>query len=490
MENSGNLKSPSVPVLLNVPSVSNFNVYKDTVSGLINLVLPQHGKSIPLGADTHVSVTLPNIATKKVGGVTMTGIYPNDPVNYEYGLTIEMLRKQPGVDNDEYWPLMFHLYSKLNTLQVMNISTKKIELSDQYLMVQEIVRQANLSQTNEEFNLPDILEVGYKYMITIALGADLVFGSDTLTVTNIQDLVKNTEGWTFIPLSLNETPNPDEWTGILMVPYSKGLPNAATFAKITSFGLYFKSKTEVWDWNVKIDEVQWENNAFSYLIYPTLAAAADLNHRINIGAETFDFAGNSYDTNAEVAAKLSTFSGVVAFGVDDHFTTAYVEDKVMTVYPLPTSTQITSQSMGLPPANTTSYTSMASKTVWKQLTADQVFKTFTHMAHLGELSTQVRHDVPLDEDYVKITLVHKGHIHASMHSASGYGFGEQRLQIYMPKSKFYEKIYATASSLVSPIATGSTNSPSMLMNAICTSTSNLGYATAEGSWKDFTAAIA
>lgn len=495
MENSGNLKYPSWPVLLTNPSAANLNVFKNPVTNLIELVLPTLGKSIPLGTDTYVSVTLPNIATKKVGGIDLTGVYPASDINYEYGFTIEMLRKQPGVDNDEYWPLMFHFYDKMNTILPPASGEVDIQNANQLTMITNLLAQANDSQVGEEYNLPDLLEVGYKFNITINLASPvtLVFGSTSIAVTTINNLVINASDIIFVITANSGT----IWSGVLMVPYSVGAPSGSTtLAAITKYGIYFKSLTEVWDWNVKIDEFQWEEHEFSYLIYDALVATAPI-HKISFGTanssgeSNLDADSAAEDTNVKLANVVNALAipGVSAFAEAEKCTTIYATVP-MTVHRLPGTTLVIDNAVK-PPSGVTTYSSMSSKTIWKQLTADQVFKTFAHMQNLGELSVLVRGDVPADEEYVKISIVHKGHTHASMHSASGFGQGEQRLYIYMPKAKFIEKVYATASStLAVPLAAGSANSVSMIMNAATTASGNLGFANAVGSWKDYTVVIA
>lgn len=493
MENSGNLKYPSWPVLLTNPSASNLNVFKNPVTNLIELVLPQHGKSIPLGTNTYVSVSLPNIATKKVGGIDLTGVYPASDVNYEYGFTIEMLRKQPGVDNDEYWPLMFHLYDKMNTLLPPASGEVDIQNANQLTMITNLLAQANASQVGEEYNLPDLLEVGYKFNITIDLASPvtLVFGSTSIAITTIDNLVINTAGVTFVITNNSTT----VWSGVLMVPYSVGAPaDATTLAAITKYGIYFKSKTEVWDWNVKIDEFQWTEHEFSYAIYDDIIATIPY-HRFSFGGTVYDANTSATDTNVKLANVITGLAipGVSAYAVATKCTTIY-STNIMTVTPLAGATIVTNKSMGLPPAGVTEYSSMASKTVWKQLTADQVFKTFAHMQNLGELSVLTRGDQPADEEYVKISIVHKGHVHASMHSASGYGQGEQRLYIYMPKAKFTSLTngYAAAANIASgPIAAATNkNSIAMLMHAITNPANDYGKANSVGSWRDFVTAWA
>jgi hypothetical protein len=475
MENSGNLKYQNVPVLLNTPSAANLNVFNNTITGNVELVLPKHGKSIPLGSGTSVSISLPNIATKKVHGIDLNPLYPCNGCSYDYGFTIDAKRKQPGVDNDEYYPKMFHVYSKIARLQPAD-DDGYLDDSDRETMVYNLVALAN-----SDSDLTDLFEVGCKFVMDINVGTTtgVNFGDDELVDAGdaLGAIVNNDLDITVIPMSLVTGTT---YRCLVFVPYGVGRPNAAATTIISEYGIYVKSLTENWDFQVRTAEDQWNEHSFSYGMIKD-----DINNdvilRFNYGASTAD-TGAAADDNVDLATVINAFDGDDVYSVGsneggEEFT-SYYSTLPVSVYVLPGNSFTTFEG---------SFENYSSVTVWQQLTADQVYKVFAHK-HFGELDPLVRHERGLDEDYVRITLVHKDHIHASMHSASGYGYGEQRLTIYIPRTKFFTKIYDGASDFDDALVTGTDNDIGMLFHAIIDD--SYGDANKVGDWDDFVTAWA
>ncbi len=487
MEQFGNLKYQNVPILLNNPSADNINFYFDTIEDTLKMFFPKVGVTIPLDGTTRMTASLPNIATKKIVGLEVNGLCPCQECNFEYGLSVELMPPKPGVDNDYYYPKMAHLYSKI--LKLSACSSGYMAIVDQKTMINEVHRQMNADP-----DLTPYIECEYMYILSEVDAENDGFaidGTKYLAGATLKDTIEVKEaliagsatGVEFIPTS--------ETTGIILLDSTKrgAVISAEGDAKINGTAttadivpkLYFRSLTEDWDFNLKIDETNFKKLPFSYAEWPKIDAA--INTYVAVGDvflkatstdnDAFGQALRKTDGSAGAFKDVANFYAGYSDTVDKEFTTVYLPNKNISVFP-----EITKD------VDPTSV--YGAKTVFKQLTADDVWKVFANNAHLGALSNLVRQDKPVNEEFVRFTLVYDGHKSNSFHGASQGGNAQQRVTFYVPYSKIDDHIYngSTLPTSGSPTPLSGASADKSLGELI-TALSSGSKITKVGNWLDF-----
>lgn len=134
----GNLKQPLKKVLLNVPGPANLGIYLDSVSGLRVLQFKAHGFSLPFTAGTTVVVQRPVVPVPKVAVFTLSNVAPINPLDYEFGVSIQGRHRKPGVGNSEFFP-----HQKFYGGVLPSVTTPVIAAGELNAMALEIIAGIN-----------------------------------------------------------------------------------------------------------------------------------------------------------------------------------------------------------------------------------------------------------------------------------------------------------------------------------------------------------
>lgn len=487
MERSGNLRQPVYPILLNSIDSTKANLFYDSVAGKAKMIFPEVGTTIPIDSNTTIGVSLPKKGRNKLVVLTPDPIAPCEECDFEFGVQIRLYREQPGVDNDDKVPIFSHNYSKIAKLGT--IAGGELSDDDQEKMITDIV-----TYMGKDDLLTQYCTVGTVYKVLQADNGNIIITNSAgvnKTITGdepstMQAEAINDEGLStkIIPYAADDVAgSAATWDYFLLVPHTETLVSVDGSA-VDPYGLFVESKNQLIEPVVLFDESQYINASFSYAWIPVFSAA--LNHRVIINGEYDDVTAVAPEAAAtELEGEITGY----AVGSGDTYVTG-ADGEGMILYDAKNNIDV------IPLASAVSLTPVTSgiDIQWPGLTADKVFKIFSQMRHLGEFESLVRTNKPSDVDFVKVNIVHSGHVQASMHGASQGGYAEQRCVVYMPKTVFETAIYDAAdindaSGETGLIATGTDNSFGALLRA-CVDSSDSMKAVAEGGWTSFVKAWA
>lgn len=139
----GNLTYTHRDILINNLSAADFGVYTDSFINQKVLLFKKHGFALPykdkagtIVAD--VTKVLNKASVKRVALVLLNTTCPCESCNYEYGYSLEMRVKRPGILNSEYYP---HAVAYGGALKGISCTGGAIDASELTKMRNDIIDQ-------------------------------------------------------------------------------------------------------------------------------------------------------------------------------------------------------------------------------------------------------------------------------------------------------------------------------------------------------------
>ena len=412
---------------------ADIGAYVDSVEGGNKLILKTLGYTIPMNAQTKLTMSCNDPGARRGILLTLEAKAPCNECNYEYGITVKSSHQYPGRFNSDSVPRT-NVYSG----SIASVETDQGFITSTYLrmMEKDLIKQINTYiPMNTDGIMPAQLATRFVILKDLNTTTNTVLG---VTVNGVTTVLTANGHATLVKEILDKT--------TLSAMYM-GDPSGAsyTFAVWSEKGDWFELDTTHADVEVVQESmlILSRENKLHIAVEsnPSIGKIEGINivkFFTNSGgaATTYDI---TFSSNSAVDAirRLNSPCGVNAafvFGNRDHI------NNLSTWFLTKDGNQIFGYS-----ANDEAYVtympgdmevSLVTKTgSWEKLSTDDVFREFAHNPNFGGLSAQVYRNIPTEGTrYCKLVIEWNQEI-ADLVGANHMNGHRQSIALYFPMDK-------------------------------------------------------